>query len=279
MTDFFDIFSYSFMSRALIVGILISLCSSLLGVSLVLKRYSMIGDGLSHVGFGSLAIAAALGLTPLAVAIPVVIIASILLLRLSSSSKVKGDSAIAVISTSALALGVIIVSVFGTNTDLNNYMFGSILSLSSTDTITGIIITLLVSGLFIFFYHRIFAVTFDEEFAAATGTKVNLLNIVIAILTSLTVVIGMRMMGTLLVSSLIVFPPLSAIRLCNTFKGVTVASAVISVFSFIIGLILSYILSFPTGATIVITNLSVMICCFILRKIKDAVKRKETFLK
>ena len=276
MTEFFEIFSYSFMSRAVIVGTLISLCSSLLGVSLVLKRYSMIGDGLSHVGFGALAIAAALNLTPMAVAIPVVIIASIFLLKLSSSSKIKGDSAIAVISTSALALGVIIVSVFGTNTDLNNYMFGSILSLSSTDTISGIIITLLVSGLFIFFYHRIFAVTFDEEFAAATGIKVNLLNTVIAILTSVTVVIGMRMMGTLLVSSLIVFPPLAAIRLCSTFKGVTITSAVISVFSFICGLILSYAFSFPTGATIVITNLTVMICCFILRKIKDDVKRKKT---
>ncbi len=276
MTEFFVIFSYSFMSRALIVGTLISLCSALLGVSLVLKRYSMIGDGLSHVGFAALSIAAALNLAPLSVAVPVVIIASVFLLKLSANSKIKGDSAIAVISTSALALGVIIVSVFGTNTDLNNYMFGSILSLSSADTTLGIIITLLVAGLFILFYHRIFAVTFDEEFARATGTKVNLLNTVIAILTSITVVIGMRMMGTLLVSSLIVFPPLAAIRLCGTFKGVTIASAIISVFSFICGLILSYALSFPTGATIVITNLAVMICCFVIRIIKDKVKQKST---
>lgn len=276
MTEFFEIFSYSFMSRALIVGILISLSSALLGVSLVLKRYSMIGDGLSHVGFGALAFAAALNLSPLIVAIPTVIIASVLLLKLSENSKIKGDSAIAVISTSALAIGVIIVSVFGTNTDLNNYMFGSILSLSKTDTLLGTSVTLLVSVLFIFFYHRIFAVTFDEEFATATGTKVGILNTVIAILTSLTVVIGMRLMGTLLVTSLIVFPPLSAIRLCKTFKGVTVCSALISVFAFIAGLILSYYLNFPTGATIVITNLSIMIICFIIKKIKDAAKRKAT---
>lgn len=276
MTELFEIFSYSFMSRALIVGILISLGSALLGVSLVLKRYSMIGDGLSHVGFGALAFAAALNLSPLIVAIPTVIIASVLLLKLSENSKIKGDSAIAVISTSALAIGVIIVSVFGTNTDLNNYMFGSILSLSKTDTLLGTSVTLLVSVLFIFFYHRIFAVTFDEEFATATGTKVGILNTVIAILTSLTVVIGMRLMGTLLVTSLIVFPPLSAIRLCKTFKGVTVCSALISVFAFIAGLILSYYLNFPTGATIVITNLSIMIICFIIKKIKDAAKRKAT---
>lgn len=276
MTELFEIFSYSFMSRALIVGILISLSSALLGVSLVLKRYSMIGDGLSHVGFGALAFAAALNLSPLIVAIPTVIIASVLLLKLSENSKIKGDSAIAVISTSALAIGVIIVSVFGTNTDLNNYMFGSILSLSKTDTLLGTSVTLLVSVLFIFFYHRIFAVTFDEEFATATGTKVGILNTVIAILTSLTVVIGMRLMGTLLVTSLIVFPPLSAIRLCKTFKGVTICSALISVFAFIAGLILSYYLNFPTGATIVITNLSIMIICFIIKKIKDAAKRKAT---
>lgn len=275
MTEFFEIFSYSFMTRALIVGILISLCSALLGVSLVLKRYSMIGDGLSHVGFGALAVAAVLNFSPLTVAIPTTIIASVFLLKLSSS-KIKGDSAIAVISTSALALGVIIVSVFGTNTDLNNYMFGSILSLSTADTITGIIVTLMVSILFVFFYHRIFAVTFDEEFAQATGTKVNFLNTIIAILTSLTVVIGMRLMGTLLVSSLIVFPPLSAIRLCKTFKGVTVCSALISIISFTLGLILSYIFSFPTGATIVITNLLIMLICIVIRKIKDTAKRKAT---
>lgn len=276
MTDFIAVFSYPFMLRALVVGVLISLCSALLGVSLVLKRYSMIGDGLSHVGFGALAIAAALSLSPLGVAIPLVIIAAILLLRLRNSSKIKGDSAIAVISVSALALGVIIVSVSGTNTDLSNYMFGSILSLSTADTVTGIIVTLLVSTLYIFFYHRIFAITFDEDFARATGISVSLYNTILAVLTSITVVIGMRLMGTLLVSSLIIFPPLCAIRLFKTFKSVTIASAVISVVSFIVGLFLSYALSFPTGATVVLTNATVLILSFIIRYICNKAKRKSS---
>lgn len=276
MTEFFSMFSYSFIQRALIVGTLISLCSALLGVSLVLKRYSMIGDGLSHVGFGALAIAASLGLTSLSVAIPVVIIAAVLLLRLTGNGKIKGDSAIAIVSTASLAIGVIIVSVSGTNTDLSNYMFGSILSISHTDTALSIVLTLLIVFLYIIFYHRLFAVTFDEDFARATGTKVSLFNTVLAMLTSITVVIGMRMMGALLISSLIIFPPLCAINICKTFKGVTVASAVIAVVDFLVGLFLSYSLSFPTGATIVVTNLLVLILSFIYKKISDTVKRKST---
>ncbi|MBR2043781.1 MAG: metal ABC transporter permease [Clostridia bacterium] len=276
MTEFLSLFSYAFIQRALIVGTLISLCSALLGVSLVLKRYSMIGDGLSHVGFGALAVAAALGLTPLYVAVPVVIIAAMLLLRLNSSSKLKGDSAIAIISTAALAAGVIIVSKSGTNTDLSNYMFGSILSISKADTVLSVILSVIVALLFILFYHKIFAVTFDEDFARATGTRVSLYNTLLAVLTSVTVVIGMRMMGTLLVSSLIIFPPLSAIRLCKTFRSVTVTAALLSAVCFLSGLFISYELSFPTGATIVLTNLFVLILSFIIKKIKDGIKRKST---
>lgn len=275
MTEFFESLSYSFLQRALIVGTLISLCSALLGVSLVLKRYSLIGDGLSHVGFGALAVAAAMGLAPLSVAVPVVIIASVLLLRLNTNSKLKGDSAIGIISTAALAIGVIIVSVTGTNTDLSNYMFGSILSISKCDTVLSIILSAVIALLYVLFYHRIFAVTFDEDFARATGTKVSVFNTLLAVLTSVTVVIGMRMMGTLLVSALIIFPPVSAARLCKTFKSVTVASVVISVFSFWTGLFLSFELSFPTGATVVLTNLCVMLLSFALRKLKDTIKRKS----
>ena len=276
MTDFLNIFSYSFMLRALIVGVLISLCSALLGTSLVLKRYSMIGDGLSHVGFGALALSSVLNLAPLSVALPVVAIAAVFLLRLTSNSKLKGDSAIAVLSTSALAIGVIIVSVSGTNTDLSNYMFGSILSLTKADTVTSVIVTLIVAILFIFFYHRIFTVTFDEDFSVATGTNAPLINTVLAVLTSVTVVVGMRMMGTLLVSSLIIFPPLSAIKICKTFKGVTITCMVISVTAFLFGLIFSYKFSFPTGATIVVTNLLIMLISFLIKKIQDAVKRKKS---
>ena len=275
MNELLNILSYAFIQRALIVGVLISLCSALLGVNLVLKRYSMIGDGLSHVGFGALAIAAAAGLAPLPIAIVVVIITAILLLKISGNGKLKGDSAIAVISVSALAIGVIIVSVTGTNTDLSNYMFGSILAISNSDAILTIILSVFVIAIYILFYNRIFAITFDEDFAKATGVKVSVFNTVLAVLTAITVVIGMRMMGALLVSSLIIFPPLTAISLCNSFKKVTVASAVVSVVSFILGLYFSYNLSFPTGATIVVTNLLIILLSFIFKTTKNKIKTKK----
>ena len=205
-----EMFSYHFMIRAVVVGILVSLCAALLGVSLVLKRYSMIGDGLSHVGFGALAIAAAANIAPLYLAVPVVIAAAFLLLRINQNSRIKGDAAIALISSSALAVGVVTVSLTtGMNTDVSNYMFGSILSLSRADAVLSIILSAAVLLMFVLLYPRIFAVTFDETFARATGTKTQLINSVIAVLTAVTVVIGMRMMGALLISSLIIFPALT----------------------------------------------------------------------
>ena len=193
---FTEMFSYHFMTRAVVVGLLVSLCAALLGVPLVLKRYSMIGDGLSHVGFGALAIAAAVNVAPLALAVPVVIAAAFLLLRINQSSRIKGDAAIALISSSALAIGVAVVSVTtGMNTDVSNYMFGSILSLSRADAVLSIALSVIVLLMFVLLYPRIFAVTFDETFARATGTKSELFNTVIAVLTAVTVVIGMRMMG------------------------------------------------------------------------------------
>ncbi len=258
MTELINMFSYSFIQRAAVVGILVSLCAALLGVSLVLKRYSMIGDGLSHVGFGALAIAASLNLAPLAVAIPTVIIAAVFLLRLSQNSKIKGDAAIAIISSSALAIGVISVSVTtGMNTEISSYMFGSILSLSSSDAILSVILSAAVLCLFIIYYPRIFAVTFDESFSKATGTKTEIYNTLIAVLTAVTVVLGMRMMGALLISSLIIFPALSAMRVCRSFKSVVLCSAGISVFCFMLGLIASYFMETPTGASIVAADLVV----------------------
>jgi len=255
-----EIFSYHFMTRAMIVGVLVSLCAALLGVSLVLKRFSMIGDGLSHVGFGSLAIAAALGLAPLTVAVPVVVLAAFLLLRINKSSRIQGDAAIALISSSALAIGVIVVSVTtGMNTDVTSYMFGSILSLSGSDAVLSIILSIAVLLMFALLYPRIFAVTFDERFAKATGTRAELYNTVIAVLTAVTVVLGMRMMGALLISSLIIFPALSAMRLSRSFKSVIVCSAVISVVCFIVGMLLSYVLEIPSGAAVVGVNLVVFI--------------------
>ena len=262
-----EFFTYPFLQKAIVVGILVSLCSALLGVSLVLKRYSMIGDGLSHITFGALAISAALNVTPLLFSIPIVIISAILLLRISQSGKLKGDSAIAIIATSSLAIGVFIVSKSGSNTDLSNYLFGSILSISTFDTYFCIVLSVIVILLFILFYHKIFAVTFDEAFAKATGIPVNFLNTLIAILTALTIVVGMRLMGTLLISSLIIFSPISAMRICKTFKGVVLASAIISVINFCVGLILSYLISSPTGSTIVIVSLATLIICCLISKL------------
>lgn len=269
MTDVFYMFSYAFIQRALLVGVLVSLCSALLGVSLVLKRYSMIGDGLSHVGFGALAVAAALGLAPLKAAIPVVIIAAFFLLRLSESSSIKGDSAIALVSSGALAVGIVVVSaVSGMNTDIMNYMFGSILSVGTEDAFLSIVISFVVLILYVLLFNRIFAVTFDETFAKASGVKVGLFNTILAILTAVTIVIGMRMMGALLISSLIIFPPLTAMRVCKRFKPVAVTSALLSVFTFLIGFMLSYIFETPTGATIVCVDVLVFILFSIIGRIK-----------
>lgn len=256
MTALLEMFSYHFMQRALIVGVLVSLCAALLGVSLVLKRYSMIGDGLSHVGFGALAVASALGLAPLAVAVPTVVLAAVLLLRLSQSGKLKGDAAIALISSSALAIGVLSVSLTtGMNTEVSSYMFGSVLSLSRSDAVLSVVLSVAVLALFILFYPRLFAVTFDESFSRATGANVGLYNTLLAVLTAVTVVLGMRMMGALLISSLVIFPALSAMRVCRSFRAVVLCAAAVSVLCFLAGLILSYLLETPSGATVVAANL------------------------
>ena len=266
-----EMFSYSFMVRALIAGIFISLCASLLGVSLVLKRYSMIGDGLSHVGFGALAVAMAFGAAPLKVAIPVVIIAAFFLLRISENSMIKGDAAIAIISTSALAIGILSVSLStGINTDVYSYLFGSILAMTSSDVIMSVVLCVIVILLFVFFYTRIFAVTFDENFAKATGIRAGIYNMLIAVLTAVTIVLGMRMIGALLISALIIFPSLSAMRVCRSFRAVVLTSAVISVICLCLGVTASYIWATPTGASVVIANLIVFICFWIAGRVKKS---------
>jgi zinc transport system permease protein len=253
-------FTYAFLVRAIVVGALVSICAALLGVSLVLKRYSMIGDGLSHVGFGSLALATALNAAPLTVAIPVVVAAAFLLLRLSENSKIKGDAAIALISTGSLAVGVIIISqTTGMNTDVCNYLFGSILAMSKTDVYLSVALSFIVLVLFILFYNKLFAITFDETFAKTTGIKSDLYNMLIALLTALTIVLGMRMMGALLISSLIIFPALSSMRILKKFKSVTICSAVISILCFFIGVVISYLYATPTGASVVLMNLIVFV--------------------
>lgn len=251
-----EMLSYPFLVRAFLVGVLVSLCAALLGTSLVLKRYSMIGDGLSHVGFGALAIASALGVAPLAVAVPVVVVAAVLLLRVSQSGRVRGDAAIALISSGALAVGVLVISLTsGVNTNVSNYMFGSILTISGSDVVLSVILCAAVLVVFTLFYPRIFAVTFDETFARATGTKAEGYNMLLAILTAITVVLGMRMMGALLISSLIIFPALSAMRVFRSFRSVTICSAVLSVVCFTLGMTLSYALETPSGASVVAVNI------------------------
>ncbi len=262
------LFSQQFLIRALVVGVLISLCSALLGVSLVLKRFSMIGDGLSHVAFGAMAIATAASVAPLYFALPIVVVAAFLLLRMSESGKIKGDAAIALISTGSLAVGVLATSMTtGMNVDIYNYMFGSILTMSKADVLTSGIIALIIITLFAVFYNEIFAVTFDESFAKATGTKVGVYNMLIAALTAVTIVIGMRMMGALLISSLIIFPTVTSMRLCKSFRSVVVSSVIISVFCFVSGLLLSIRIEAPTGASVVVMNMFMLLCFTVLKAV------------
>ena len=233
-----EMMSFLFIQRAVLVGTLVSLCAALLGVSLVLKRYSMIGDGLSHVGFGVLTIATSLGITtPLYISIPVVTLFAILLLKIGNNSKIKSDSAIALISSSALAIGVAVTSVTtGMNTDVCNFMFGSILAMSKSDVILSVIVSIIVAVLFVIYYRKLFIITFDEDFAKASGLKAKRYTNLIAILTAIVIVVGMRMMGTMLISSIIIFPALTSMRVFKSFKKVVISSGIISVIAFLIGI-------------------------------------------
>lgn len=274
MAEFFDeftmMFSYSFMVRALLIGGLVALCASVLGVVLVLKRYSMIGDGLSHVSFGSMAIALAFDQAPLYVAIPVVMVAAYLLLRISENGQVKGDAAIGLVSSSAVAIGIIVNTLSGgSNIDLNSYMFGSILAIKKEDAVLYVIVGIVILVAFMFFYNYIFAITFDENFAKATGIKVSVYKTLLAVLTALTIVIGMRIMGTLLISSLIVFPAITSMRIAKRFNRVLILAIIISMISYFVGMVASFMLEIPSGASIVVVNLIIFIIVSVINKIKE----------
>lgn len=272
----FHMFSYGFMVRALLVGCLISLCAALLGVSLVLKRYSMIGDGLSHVGFGALAVASVMNWAPLAVAIPVVILSAFLLMRISQNARIKGDALIGLISSGALAIGVMAVSLTsGMNVDINNYMFGSILSLSRSDTVMSLILSACVLLCYILLYPRIFAVTFDDVFAQATGTKTGIYNTLLAVLTAVTIVLGMRMMGALLISSLVIFPALTSMRVCSQFKQVIICAAVLSLLCFLAGISISYLYGTPTGASVVCVNMAAFVVAAAVGEVRSRSRRGQ----
>lgn len=262
----FEMFEQSFIVRSFMVGLLVSISAALIGAPLVLRRNAMIGDGLSHVGFGAFALATVLNLAPLEFALPIVILMSFLILRLNGQNKIQPDAAIAMMSAGALALGTFVISITkGVNTDINNYLFGSILSISNSDLILGAVFSIIVISIFIVCYNKIFALTFDEEFAKSVGVKTDLYNIIFAILCSVVVVLGMRLMGALLISSLIIFPTMSAMQVAKTFKKVTVMATVISVICFMIGMLVSYNFSTPTGSTIVLVNLLVFLFCRIVR--------------
>lgn len=273
MEEFIQMMSYPFIVRAFITGILVSLCAALLGVSLVLKQYSMIGDGLSHVSYGALSIAAACGIAPLKLSIPVVIAAAFILLRMNENGVMKSDAAIAAMSASALAIGVTVTSfTTGMTTDVCSYMFGSILAMSQDDVVLSVVLSVVVLALFIFCYHSIFAVTFDESFARATGVKVPFYNTMISVLTAVTIVLGMQMMGAMLISSLVIFPALSSMRIFKSFKGVMISSGVLAVVCFCAGMIVSYNYSTPAGASVVLANLCVFIVFLGLQKLKTIIK-------
>ena len=262
MSLLLSMLTYPFIVRAFIVGALVSLCAALLGVPLVLKRYSMIGDGLSHVSFGALAVALACGFAPLWFSIPVVMLAAFFLLRLAESSRVSADAAIAVLSASALAIGVIVTSLTtGMTTDVDSYLFGSILAMSRSDVALSVTLAAAVLVLFVAFYHPLFAVTFDEGFSRATGVKVGAYKTLLALLTALTAVLGMRMMGAMLISSLVIFPALSAMRVFWRFRSVVIFAGALSVVCFCAGLIASYLLSTPVGATVVLCELAAFLIC------------------
>ena len=266
---------YPFVRYALIVGVLIALCSSLLGVTLVLKRFSFIGDGLSHVAFGGLAIAAVMNLTnemPLVLAVTVV--SAVLLLRTGQNAKIKGDAAIAMISVGALAIGYLLMNLFTTSSNLSGdvctTLFGStsILTLTKSEVRLSIVLSVLVVAIFIFFYHKIFAITFDESFAKATGTHTGVYNLLIAVVIAVIIVLAMNLVGSLLISALVIFPALSAMRLFKSFKAVTVCAAIFSVVCTVTGLLVSVMSGTPVGSTIVAVDLAAFLLCWLIGKLR-----------
>lgn len=275
MSNLMYYFQYNFVIYALIVGILIALCASLLGVTLVLKRYSFIGDGLSHVAFGAMAVATIMKLTNINIIVmPVTIIAAVLLLRTGNKSMLKGDAAIAMLSVTSLAFGYLLMNLFSGSANISgdvcSTLFGStsILTLDSKEVWICIILSIVVITLYILFYNKIFAVTFDETFCDATGVSSKRYNLLIAVIVAIIIVLGMNLVGSLLISALIVFPALAAMRLSGTFKGVVVLSVIFSVICSLAGMLTSILYSTPVGATIVAMDLLCFIICSIIRKVK-----------
>ena len=284
MTELFEkltlYMQYPFVRYAVIVGVLIALCSSLLGVTLVLKRFSFIGDGLSHVAFGAMAIAAVLGMTnEMPLVLIVTIVSAILLLRTGQNTKIKGDAAVAMISVGALAVGYLLMNIFSKSSNLSgdvcSTLFGStsILTLTKTEVWICGILSVIVILIFILFYNKIFSVTFDESFARATGTKAGLYNLLIAVVVAVIIVLAMNLVGSLLISALVIFPALSAMRVFKSFKAVTICSAVFSVSCALAGLLVSILAGTPVGSTIVTADIIGFFAFLIIGSVKGGIKR------
>ena len=275
LDQFLSYMNYPFARYALVVGVLISLCSSLLGVTLVLKRFSLIGDGLSHVAFGAMAIAGVLGLTnDMLIIMPITIGCAVLLLCTGQNAKIKGDASVAMISVGALAIGYLLMNLFSSSSNLSGdvctTLFGStsILTLTINEVWACAILSVIVVLAFIFFYNKIFCVTFDESFAQATGTKTKIYNLLIAIIIAVIIVLAMNLVGSLLISALVIFPALSAMRVYKSFKSVTICSAVLSVFCSLLGMLISIIGGTPVGSTIVAIDIIAFIMFVIAGKIQ-----------
>ena len=271
-------FSYPFVRYAVIAGILISLCAGLLGVVLVLKRYAMIGDGLSHVAFGAMAVAAVLGFAPMTVVLPVTVAVAVLLLLAGEKQLIKGDSAIAMLSAGSLAVGYLLLNLFPSSDtgslsgDVCASLFGStsMMTLSNTDVWLCVGLSVAVIGFFVIFYHKIFAVTFDEGFATSSGVKVRAYNFLIAAVSGIVIVLAMKLVGALLISSLIIFPALSAMRLFRSFRSVILCSAMISVMGSLTGLLAALLLSTPTGASVAVVHIVIFLVFTLLGKLRRA---------
>lgn len=271
--DFLELFQYSFFTNALLVGIPVAICAALLGVNLVLKGYSMIGDGLSHASFGIMAAALAMNASPLYISVPAVGVVAFLLLKLDRKRKgTRADAAIAMVSASALAAGYIVTKLSGgTNINISDYMFGSILTVSDSEVVLSFVLCLVVFILYLVFYNRLFAVTLDEEYSCATGLQTERYNLLLALMTSVVVVTGMRLMGTLLISGMMIFPAMTSMCLIKSYRGVVILSGVLSLISFITGMFFSTVFSTPPGASIVLASLAFFIVCKIISIIKAKV--------
>ncbi len=271
---------YPFVRYAFIVGVLIALCSSLLGVTLVLKRFSFIGDGLSHVAFGAMAIASVMNLSnQMLLVLPVTIVSAVLLLRTGQNTKIKGDAAVAMISVGALAFGYLIMNIFSTSSNLSgdvcSTLFGStsILTLKERDVWLCMGLSVAVVIIFIVFYNKIFAVTFDESFAKSAGTKADNYNLLIAVVVAVVIVLAMNLVGSLLISALVIFPSLSAMRVFGSFKKVTICSAVLSVVCALTGILISILAGTPVGSTIVAVDVAAFLICCIAGKLTGGMDR------